>query len=86
MLNYSELKKISNVEIINPKEIGNKQLRFYTDTRIYNNEEVFIAIEGENFKPLSFISDIKAEIIVFADNNFCFYIRHKGRNYCLRRK
>ena len=70
MLNYSELKKISNVEIINPKEIGNKQLRFYTDTRIYNNEEVFIAIEGENFKPLSFISDIKAEIIVCEENDF----------------
>lgn len=70
MLKYKELINIDHKEIINPIKETTHNLSFYTDTRVYKNEEVFIAIEGENFKPLSFISKVKSQLIICEDNDF----------------
>lgn len=70
MLSLKELLKIETIEVINKPSKDISSLSFYTDTRQFNKELVFIAIEGENFKPLSFIENIQASIIVCEDNEF----------------
>tara|TARA_B100001971_G_scaffold213155_1_gene245553 strand:- start:143117 stop:144487 length:1371 start_codon:yes stop_codon:yes gene_type:complete len=70
MLKFKELIKIETVEIKNPMQETTGDLSFYTDTRTHNGEQVFIAIEGANFKPLSFINKVKAQIIICEDNEY----------------
>jgi len=66
MINSNELKSISHNRIINfSQELDH--LSFFTDTRTYNNERVFIAIEGDNFKPLNFIENIHERCIIICE-------------------
>jgi UDP-N-acetylmuramoyl-tripeptide--D-alanyl-D-alanine ligase len=68
MLNLNDLLKIQHKEYLGSFQEG-QELTFYTDTRSHNNENVFIAIEGERFKPLEFIEKIPEDVLIVCEEN-----------------
>jgi UDP-N-acetylmuramoyl-tripeptide--D-alanyl-D-alanine ligase len=67
MISFKELKEIE-IENYLGEEREIEHLSFFTDTRTYKNEDVFIAIEGEKFKPLDFIENIPKKCIIVCEN------------------
>lgn len=85
MISLKELFSIENVKLIGHQP-DLKELSFYTDTRHYKNENVFIAIEGERFKPLEFIQNVpKNVLIICSENTFNVKIinENKDRTFLL---
>lgn len=82
MISLKELLSIKNVKLIGD-QTDLKELSFYTDTRHHKNENVFIAIEGERFKPLEFIHNVpKNVLIICTDNTFNNQIIKENKDRC----
>ena len=71
MITYNEILKLDGIEKIHGELpcSGDEVVSLSTDTRSIGPGESFLGIDGENFRPMRFLSDLKDSPLIIYNYN-----------------